>query len=375
MCWTLLENGIPIKRDTITTLNIAPQSRQLIELNFSRQNLKAGNEYHVNFSFYDTKKRNYSEGSVEIASEQLALDLLPQPSIEREASTASPLRVERKNGLTVTGKKFHIQFDKLTGAMSQFVYRGSDLLKSPLLPCFWRVPTDNDEGRNNSYASSWRKAGLDGYKIKPKQLDFTVLPTGYVQVYANNLLECKEGNILQKANYMVSPEGEVIIDVVFHVNVDVLSLARVGMECALPVEWQNLTWFGRGPHESYDDRKESAYVGIYKAMVSEQFFSHIMPQENGNKTDNRWLEIYDDSGNGIRITGKPLFNFNIQNYSDKDLNRSKKEHTLIRGEKNWLHIDYKQMGLGGDDSWSPRVHKEFLLKNKVYRYTYALKPL
>ena len=375
LCWTLLENGIPIKRDTITTLNIAPQSRQLIELNFSRQNLKAGNEYHVNFSFYDTKKRNYSEGSVEIASEQLALDLLPQPSIEREASTASPLRVERKNGLTVTGKKFHIQFDKLIGAMSQFVYRGSDLLKSPLLPCFWRVPTDNDEGRNNSYASSWRKAGLDGYKIKPKQLDFTVLPTGYVQVYANNLLECKEGNILQKANYMVSPEGEVIIDVVFHVNVDVLSLARVGMECALPVEWQNLTWFGRGPHESYDDRKESAYVGIYKAMVSEQFFSHIMPQENGNKTDNRWLEIYDDSGNGIRITGKPLFNFNIQNYSDKDLNRSKKEHTLIRGEKNWLHIDYKQMGLGGDDSWSPRVHKEFLLKNKVYRYTYALKPL
>lgn len=259
--------------------------------------------------------------------------------------------------------------------MSQFVYRRSDLLKSPLLPCFWRVPTDNDEGRDNSYASSWRKAGLDDYKIKPKQLDFVVLPTGYVQVYANNLLECKEGNILQKANYTVSPEGEVIIDVVFHVNVDVLSLARVGMECALPIEWQNLTWFGRGPHESYDDRKESAYVGIYKGTVSKQFFSHIMPQENGNKTDNRWLEIYDDSGNGIRITGKPLFNFNIQNYSDKDLNRSKKEHTLIRGEKNWLHIDYKQMGLGGDDSWSPRVHKEFWLKNKVYHYTYVLRPL
>lgn len=100
-----------------------------------------------------------------------------------------------------------------------------------------------------------------------------------------------------------------------------------------------------------------------------------MPQENGNKTDNRWLEIYNDFGSGIRITGKPFFNFNIQNYSDKDLNRSKKAHTLIRGEKNWLHIDYKQMGLGGDDSWSPRVHKEFLLKNKVYHYTYAIEPL
>ena len=152
------------------------QSKQLIELNFSRKNLKAGNEYHVNFSFYDTKKRNYSDGSVEIASEQLALDLFPEPFIEKGISTVSPLRVERENGLTVTGKDFHIHFDKLTGAMSQFVYRGSGLLKSPLLPCFWRVPTDNDEGRNNSYASSWRKAGLDDYKIKPKQLDFVVLP-------------------------------------------------------------------------------------------------------------------------------------------------------------------------------------------------------
>lgn len=375
LCWTLLENGLPIDHDTITALNIAPQSKQLIELDLPRQSLKAGNEYHVNFSFYNTEQRNYSDGSIEIASEQLALDILPEPFIEKEVQTTSPLRVERKNGLTVIGKSFHIQFDRLTGAISQFSYKGNNLLESPLLPCFWRVPTDNDEGRNNSYASSWRKVGLDDYKIKTKQLDFVILPTGDVQVYVNNLLEFKEGNILQKANYTISHEGEVLIDAIFYINIDVLSLPRVGMKCALPVEWKNLTWFGRGPHESYDDRKESAYVGIYNGIVSEQSFPHIMPQENGNKTDNRWLEIYDDFGSGIRITGKPFFNFNIQNYSDKDLNRSKKAHTLIRGEKNWLHIDYKQMGLGGDDSWSLRVHKEFLLKNKVYHYTYAIEPL
>lgn len=287
LCWTLLENGLPIDHDTITALNIAPQSKQLIELDLPRQSLKAGNEYHVNFSFYNTEQRNYSDGSIEIASEQLALDILPEPFIEKEVQTTSPLRVERKNGLTVIGKSFHIQFDRLTGAISQFSYKGNNLLESPLLPCFWRVPTDNDEGRNNSYASSWRKVGLDDYKIKTKQLDFVILPTGDVQVYVNNLLEFKEGNILQKANYTISHEGEVLIDAIFYINIDVLSLARVGMKCALPVEWKNLTWFGRGPHESYDDRKESAYVGIYNGIVSEQSFPHIMPQENGNKTDNR----------------------------------------------------------------------------------------
>lgn len=112
------------------------------------------------------------------------------------------------------------------------------MLESPLLPCFWRVPTDNDEGRNNSYASSWRKVGLDDYKIKTKQLDFVILPTGDVQVYVNNLLEFKEGNILQKANYTISHEGEVLIDAIFYINIDVLSLPRVGMKCALPVEWK-----------------------------------------------------------------------------------------------------------------------------------------
>lgn len=96
LCWTLLENGLPIDHDTITALNIAPQSKQLIELNLPRQSLKAGNEYHVNFSFYNTEQRNYSDGSIEIASEQLALDILPEPFIEKEVQTTSPLRVERK---------------------------------------------------------------------------------------------------------------------------------------------------------------------------------------------------------------------------------------------------------------------------------------
>lgn len=119
-----------------------------------------------------SEQRNYSDGSIESASEQLALDILPEPFIEKEVQTTSPLRVERKNGLTVIGKSFHIQFDRLTGAISQFSYKGNNLLESPLLPCFWRVPTDNDEGRNNSYASSWRKVGIGWLQNKNQAIGF-----------------------------------------------------------------------------------------------------------------------------------------------------------------------------------------------------------
>ena len=98
-----------------------------------------------------------------------------------------------------------------------------------------------------------------------------------------------------------------------------------------------------------------------------------MPQENGNKTDVRTLKVKSEKGYILNVSSSQHFNFNIQDYSDKALNESKLSHNLKRGESVWLHIDHIQMGLGGDDSWSPRVHKEFLLDNNVYEYSYILK--
>jgi beta-galactosidase len=108
--------------------------------------------------------------------------------------------------------------------------------------------------------------------------------------------------------------------------------------------------------------------------VKDQHFPYVMPQENGNKTDVRWLRITSADGSAIHISGQPLINFNIQDYSCEALNRSKTTHDLERGGKTYLHVDYKQMGVGGDDSWTPRVHPEFLLNSKIYKYSYIVTP-
>jgi beta-galactosidase len=141
---------------------------------------------------------------------------------------------------------------------------------------------------------------------------------------------------------------------------------------SLPVHYNQVEWYGRGPFENYEDRKESAFVGKYNSTVSDMHFPYIMPQENGNRTDTRWLKIK-SSDNEFMISGLPLFSFTVHDYSPVELNNSKGSIPINRGAKTWVNIDLKQMGLGGDDSWSPRVHNEYLLNRRIYNFSYSLK--
>ena len=152
-------------------------------------------------------------------------------------------------------------------------------------------------------------------------------------------------------------------------------LARVGMQFAMPASYDYIKWYGRGPFESYQDRKESAHVGLWSGAVSDQYFPYVMHQENGNKTDVRWIKITDDAATGMKITGTPLMEVNVQNYSQQALNLAKPSKRLFRGDKTYVNIDLKQMGLGGDDSWSPRVHEEYQLKEKSYRFGFVISPM
>jgi beta-galactosidase len=141
----------------------------------------------------------------------------------------------------------------------------------------------------------------------------------------------------------------------------------------MPSTFNNIKWFGRGPFESYQDRKESAHFGLYSGKVADQHFPHVMPQENGNKTDIIWMDIV-GLNRGLKIESKGMLNMNVQNYSQRALNTSKTSHELVRGDQTYVHIDLDQMGLGGDDSWTPRVHPEYQLNAKNYEFGFTLKP-
>jgi len=163
----------------------------------------------------------------------------------------------------------------------------------------------------------------------------------------------------------------------------------MGMQIQLPEEFTNLKWFGRGPHENYADRKTSAEVGLYESTVADQYVSYIRPQENGYKTDTRWLTLTDDNGIGILVSGNPLFCFAALNNIHDDFEspgklsqyrrdaKTANTHTIDINPRELvnLNIDLGQMGVGGDDSWGAKTHQEYRLMERRYEYAFRIRPI
>lgn len=377
LSWVLLENGYKVDSGTITQLNILPQSQELIKIPFDEKKIIPGKEYFLNFDFQTENESAWAGKGHILASGQLALDYNADDAFFLNLTHSnSELRIKKSaEGIRISGTNFSVVFNKATGALSSYVYNGKELLEEPLFPNFWRVPTDNDEGGgNNSFATRWREAELNKYTIEQQSIDIIEYFSNAVMIRIANNLKFAKGSILHTAGYLVTTNGKIQISNVFEVDKTMPSLARVGLYTAFPKQFNKIEWYGRGPHESYEDRKESAFFGVWSGEVENQFFDHVMPQENGNKTDVRWLKVKSEDV-VLLIESASHLNFNIQNYSDNALNESKHTHSLERGDKSYLHIDYKQMGLGGDDSWSPRVHKEFLLNKNIYKYDFSLQAL
>ncbi len=152
------------------------------------------------------------------------------------------------------------------------------------------------------------------------------------------------------------------------------------MNLILPVKYDNVQWYGRGPHENYWDRKTSAFVGIHESQVAELYFPYARPQENGYRTENRWVAFTDEQGNGIRFEGLPLISFsahhNLSEDFDPGLEKQQRHSTDVQPrELVNVSIDYRQTGVGGDNSWGAKTWDKYTLKPRDYSYSFIIKPL
>lgn len=378
MQWEIIENGKVIESGRVDDLNIKPRESQLMEIKFDRDNITSGNEYFMNICFHLKENHLWADADFIIAREQIDFGLHHFVREKADINSLPELQLTEKNNLiTITGDNFTAVFDKTKGGLIKLTHNNAVVITETLLPYLWRVPTDNDEGGGKrSYAHRWREVGLDKMEVEPISITYNRLNNGQAIIYLKNAVKTTPEDIIYEGRYTINGDGKITVENWFEVPANIPPLARVGLRTALPANYNKVEWYGRGPHESYDDRKESAIVGIHKGSVKEQHFNHVMPQENGNKTDVRWVKAISDN-NAVCFRGMPLINFNIQDYSAEALNNSKPHgknpsDEPERGDKTWLHIDYKQSGMGGDNSWSPRTHKEFLLNNKEYYYSFTI---
>jgi beta-galactosidase len=168
--------------------------------------------------------------------------------------------------------------------------------------------------------------------------------------------------------------GDIIIETDVDPSLKIPSLPRIGLKMIIPERYNIFTWYGRGPHENYCDRKEGAPVGVYKRTVSEQYVPYIRPQENGNKTDVRWASLTDGRGTGLLVVGKPTVEVSAQYFTSEDLEKAKHTFELTRRKDVTLNIDYKQSGLGGG-SCGPDTLPQHLIQPEPFHFSFRLRPL
>ena len=376
MDWELIRNGYPVSSGSVEDLDVNPQDSAELSLPLTADMLGRDGEYYLNLVFRTKTDLPWAVKGFDIASEQILMKAY-KPVIPEVNVKGRPLQVTEGDIVTISGKEISIKVSKATGAIISYVFRGSELVTDPLQPCFWRVPTDNDEGGGSrSFAARWRKAGLDRYNVRVKSLDFKAQDNGDVIMnVSSDLVFMGERTMDFRGSYTFRTDGSIVFSMDLGLSDGFPPLARVGMQFSMPASYDHIKWYGRGPFESYQDRKESAHVGLWSGSVADQYFPYVMHQENGNKTDVRWITITDAAATGLKITGAPLMEVNVQNYSQDALNLAKPSKKLYRGDKTYINIDLKQMGLGGDDSWSPRVHEEYQLREKSYSFGFVISPL
>jgi len=132
-------------------------------------------------------------------------------------------------------------------------------------------------------------------------------------------------------------------------------------------------WLGRGPHESYVDRRAGARLGLHRGTVEEQYVPYIVPQEHGNKTDVRWLALESASGAGLLIVARGLLECSASHHTANDLYRAAHTHELERRPEVFVHLDHQQRGLGGA-SCGPDTLPEYRIRAGTHRFGYRLRP-
>jgi beta-galactosidase len=376
--WVLLEDGVRIENEEFDVRSISSKQNQSSTIHFS-STLFPDKEYYLNL-FARTENCFNDE---HIAKEQF---LLQRAIIsEHSTNTTNTTLTETDELIEIFDGDTRWGFNKQTGYISSCIVRGTELLASPATLEFWRATTDNDYGAGFHIESAiWKNIGE-----KLIVSDVTVLNTDSSTILNfSGEIDVIDAQIDIK--YVFFGDSKLHAEIKYLTqNASLPAMPRLGFRLNLKSKFEQIQWYGRGPHESYSDRKTSAFVGRYTGLITEQYHPYVRAQESGNKTDCRFINV---TGNNfeIRIESDTLFEAGVWDfdYDELYLVESEGGDNLTAGEidpdrnkhgsqvkssgNQTLIISHKQMGVGGDNSWGAMPHDQYLLTNQEYQFSFVI---
>ena len=378
--WELLENGNRIQEGILPSLSLEPGEEQLIQIPFAESELKSENEYFLTVKYFLAEKLLWAEEGFCIGWDQFEIPFQTQKETIKNYRLYPNLELsDTLEQIKIKGINFEIIIGKKSGGIESYLYEGKNLICAPLVPNFWRAPTDSDLGLSFMFPSKkfrktdWKKAG-ENRKVENVKIEHSTSQKLQIEI-ASTLSNSLTSYI---SIYTILGDGEIMVENNFTPSKDMI---KFGMQMAIPNQYNKITWYGRGPHENYWDRKIGAAIGIYTKHIDDFVHNYVRPQENANRCDVRWIKFTNKEGIGISITGMPLLNISAWPYSMDDLENAKHINELPKRDIITVNIDYLQKGVGSQLTESclakgePALRKYRLEGNKAYSYKFRIKPV
>lgn len=384
-------------REQPIAINIPPQETRELELPMELP--QETGEYVVRVSFRLKEGNSWAKAGHEVAFGQWAYRTLDwsalkagmghalisgQPTFAEAAKDRLQI-IHGKLNLGVKGAHFSVLFSCLNGGLVSYRYGGKELIEEIPMPNFWRAPVDNDRGNSMpGRYGQWKLASMYLTAKNDKLMEelFAAVESGKEipkemrNPYAHNPEIVEGENQVEvtfhyymptipasecAVTYCVMADGVIRTTLSYDPVPGLSEMPEFGMMFKLNADYDQVTWYGDGPAETYEDRKSGSKVGIYQNTVMDNLAAYLRPQECGNHTGVRWGKVTDVRGRGMLFACESEMNFSVLPYTPHELENAKHAFELPKVHYTVVRASKRQMGVGGDDSWAARVHPEYLL--------------
>ncbi|OFX61747.1 MAG: hypothetical protein A2066_19120 [Bacteroidetes bacterium GWB2_41_8] len=358
--WQLQCEGAVVKEGTLQT-SVSALSKAKVTIPYLSFVQEAGKEYFLLVSFRQKTDKPWAAKGFELAWDQLPLKTEPAQAIST-VNLPAPEIIETSDLIKVQGNNFSYSFSKQTGSLTSIVFDGAELLKEGLNLNVWRAPLANDidqwtnwqsglartPGMGSGQSNAWFAHGLDKMSTKADRINWTKKSEEIVLNIESHTANADLSTAFEnRFVYTISGSGKMTLDhTVTPCGKMPEWLPRVGIQMVLNQSFDQVKWVGRGPFETYPDRKTGAKIGMYSGSVAEQYVPYLIPQENGNKTDVRWTELHNKQGVGVKISSSEPFNFSALNVQSDNLSRAWYPFQLKPFDGVTLNLDYALSGVG-----------------------------
>ncbi|GIP30115.1 beta-galactosidase [Paenibacillus sp. J23TS9] len=376
--YSVTADGCIIRSGMLTLPHIGPGENAELEIPLQAgqpvKSVEAGMEAWLNVGFTLGADCSWARAGHEVAWAQFAL---PAQSLY-ESRISAPLVLqklsvnEEDRRLILSNDVFRVSFDRLQAGIASLCINGKELIQRGPRLNFWRAPIDNDM----YVLPDWRKAHLDRLTERIDGFRWEQLGEAAVKVTWTSRIAppVHDWGFRCEISYTVTASGLMTMDVKgTPEGTPPVMLPKIGLQLQIPGDMEHVKWYGRGPGESYSDSKEAGRIGVYQSTVDGLFTPYIYPQENGNRTDVRWVSIVDEAGIGLLAAGAPVLEFSARRYTDGDLEEAQHMSDLKPRDFITLNLDYRQNGLGSN-SCGPAQSPEHSVKPEPFQFRILLQP-